>query len=237
MQPEMPLPVSGYVLAGGGSSRMGTDKAPMRLGGKPLIEHAVAKLRSICADVYVLGSDPQLASYAPVVPDLHPGCGPVGGIEAALAHTRRDWILILPVDVPFLPSAMLQSLAAEALSLSQTCRLAMFAAAGRPQPAICLLQKVILPHVSAAIERGQLKLMQVLEEAGSAIAEEHKSDPQDIFSKPLVIKSIEDERDVAFRFHVELTMAQWDAMPMWFVNLNTREDFALAEANSVLLET
>src|ERR1039457_2185492 len=90
-----PLPISGYVLAGGRSSRMGTDKALLQLAGKPLIAHAVAKLRRICADVHILGSKPALAAFAPLVPDLHPNCGPVGGMEAALAHSTQDWSLIL----------------------------------------------------------------------------------------------------------------------------------------------
>jgi hypothetical protein len=55
------FPVAGYVLAGGRSSRMGTDKALLELAGKPLIEHAVAKLRRICANVAILGSNPALA--------------------------------------------------------------------------------------------------------------------------------------------------------------------------------
>jgi molybdenum cofactor guanylyltransferase len=75
-----PLHISGYVLAGGRSSRMGTDKSLLPLAGKSLIQHAVAKLLRVCADVHILGSNPALAAYAPLVPDIHPNCGPIGGI-------------------------------------------------------------------------------------------------------------------------------------------------------------
>ena len=105
------LQVGGYVLAGGRSSRMGRDKALLELAGKPLIEHAVTKLRRVCAEVHILagaeGEHAGLARYAPLVHDLHPGCGPISGIEAALTHTTHDWNLILAVDVPFLPTALL----------------------------------------------------------------------------------------------------------------------------------
>ena len=77
-------PVGGYVLAGGRSSRMGRDKALLELAGKPLVLHAVTKLRRVCAEVSVLSDNPELARYAPLVRDLHAGCGPMGGIEAAL---------------------------------------------------------------------------------------------------------------------------------------------------------
>jgi molybdopterin-guanine dinucleotide biosynthesis protein A len=82
---------------------MGTVKALLQLGGKPLIEHAVTKLRRICADVHILSSNSELAPYAPLVRDIHPNCGPLGGIEAALLHSPYDWNLFLAVDMPFYP--------------------------------------------------------------------------------------------------------------------------------------
>ena len=51
---------------------MGRDKALLELGGKPLVLHAVKKLRRVCMDVRVLGSNPALEAYAPLVPDMHP---------------------------------------------------------------------------------------------------------------------------------------------------------------------
>ena len=103
---ELP-PVGGYVLAGGKSSRMGRDKALLELAGKPLVLHAVTKLRRICSEVSILGSNSELEAYAPLVRDLHAGCGPMAGIEAALRSSKYDWNLILPVDVPFLPTFLL----------------------------------------------------------------------------------------------------------------------------------
>ena len=80
------LDVGAYVLAGGKSSRMGRDKALLELAGKPLVRHAVTKLRRVCEDVHILSGNMELAPYAPLVEDLHPGCGPIGGLEAAFEH-------------------------------------------------------------------------------------------------------------------------------------------------------
>lgn len=212
----MPTPpfISGYILAGGRSTRMGTDKALLTLAGRPLIAHAVAKLRCICADVHILSANPALAAYAPLVPDLHPGQGPVGGIEAALAHTTRDWNLILPVDVPFLPTAILQSLVADAVSRADTTRIAMFTVAGHPQPAVCLLHREIAPSIAAAVSLSELKLQPVLEAAAHVLALQHDQSLEQVL-----------------RYHNIPTDTHW------FANLNTPQDFAEAEANSAALDT
>ena len=102
MVKRVPSDVGGYVLAGGKSSRMGRDKALLELAGKPLVLHAVVKLRRVCIDVSILGNDPALDAYAPLVRDVHADCGPMGAMEAALLHSRYDWNLFLPVDMPFL---------------------------------------------------------------------------------------------------------------------------------------
>jgi molybdenum cofactor guanylyltransferase len=221
-----PLPISGYVLAGGRSSRMGTDKALLQLAGKPLIQHAVTKLRRICANVHILGSNPALASYAPLVPDIHPGCGPIGGIEAALTHSSYDWNLILPVDVPFLPTELLQSWAAHIITPPQDTRVAMFTVDSRPQPAVCLLHIQIAPSIAAAVRLGEFKLLPVLEAAAHVLALQHNQ-PPDRFLRYSPIPG-------ASKLSTE---AQRAAQPLWFANLNTPEDFALAEVHTGTLDT
>ena len=210
-------PISGYILAGGRSSRMGADKSLLPLAGKPLIAHAVAKLRRICADVHILSADPALAAYAPLVADLHAGCGPVGGIEAALAHTGRDWNLILPVDVPFLPVAILQTLVDTA---SGPARVAMFTVSGRPQPAVCLLHREIPTSIAAAIALGELILLPVLEAAADVLALQH-GHPLD---QVLGYQPIPGGSDSSTQL-------------LWFANLNTPQDFADAEANIAALDS
>jgi molybdopterin-guanine dinucleotide biosynthesis protein A len=211
-----PLPISGYILAGGRSSRMGTDKALLPLAGKPLVAHAVAKLRRICADVHILGSNPALAAYAPLVPDLHPNCGPVGGIETALTHSTREWNFILPVDLPFLPAAILRDLAAATTAPAATNRVAMFAIDHRPQPAVCLLHKDLAPSIAAAVALGEHKLLSVLEAAAHVLALQ-RGHPLHHF----------------LRYH-PLPESDRANQATWFANLNTPEDFALAKANAAL---
>jgi molybdopterin-guanine dinucleotide biosynthesis protein A len=161
-----PAQIGGYVLAGGKSSRMGTDKALIEIGGIRLIAHALAKLRAVCAEVFVLGSNPELATYAPLVPDLHPGCGPIGGIDAALAHSKFEWNLVLPVDVPFLPASFLRDWI-ERVTLQSVYRLAYFEVGGRPQPSVLLIRRDSKPSISAAVQSAEYKLLPALLAAAS----------------------------------------------------------------------
>jgi molybdopterin-guanine dinucleotide biosynthesis protein A len=89
---------------------MGADKALLYYAGRLLIERAVELLKAVSLEPHIVGERPDLAAYAPVIEDLHPGCGPLGGIEAALASTTSEWNLFLPVDLPLLPSAFVRYL-------------------------------------------------------------------------------------------------------------------------------
>ena len=223
--------ISGLVLAGGRSSRMGRDKALISLAGKPLIEHAVNKLRRICADVRILSSDPALAAFAPIVPDIHPNCGPIGGIEAALTHTAHDWNLFLPVDMPMLPVAFLSGWIEQKLSPPNAVRpgVQIFAAGDRPQPGLCLVHKAVLPLIARAIRREEFALIPAFEEAGR--------EPGHNFSSLPVASLAGLSQSVLPELWQHLTAAQAAAQHLWFLNLNTKEDLALAEAHMAALDT
>jgi molybdenum cofactor guanylyltransferase len=236
----IPSEVGGYILAGGKSSRMGTDKALLELAGKPLIRHAVKKLRRLCMDVRILSSKPEFFPFAPLVPDLHPECGPIGGIEAALAHSIFDWNLLLPVDIPLLPTAFLDHWIRGTLADEKRgVRIALFTVGGIPQPTLLMIHRDAEPYFSQAIERGHFKLFPVLEAAGRDLAAQ-----QDLILGR-VFRNTRWGEDGRFSTSAEIhgepwqttTEAQQAAMPLWFANLNTPEDFAEAEANSAALDT
>ena len=207
--------VGGYVLAGGRSSRMGRDKALVELAGKPLVEHAVEKLRRVCTDVRILSANAELEAYAPLVTDLHPGCGPLGGIEAALADSSHDWNLFLPVDVPFFPTTVLQSWARQRIAEeSSGTRISIFTSHGMAHPALSLLHRDAEPFVAEAVRLRQLSVYFALERAGTELAKRLGN------------------RFVQCFAHSDIPEAQ-----QWFLNLNTPHDLALAEANAGALDT
>ncbi|HTB97812.1 MAG TPA: molybdenum cofactor guanylyltransferase, partial [Terracidiphilus sp.] len=102
--------VAAFVLAGGKSTRMGTDKAFVTLDGSTLVARALDVARAVTSDVRIVGEPRRFAAFAPVVEDEFPGCGPLGGIHAALRSSGRDLNVIVAVDLPFISSALLQFL-------------------------------------------------------------------------------------------------------------------------------
>ena len=110
-------PISGVVLAGGLSTRFGSDKAAAEVGGVSLLERAVRLLESVLDDVWVSVRPDQasdaLRSRYRCLPDRHPGQGPAAGLEAAhAAAPGRAW-LALACDQPGLSAADLERLVAE----------------------------------------------------------------------------------------------------------------------------
>jgi molybdenum cofactor guanylyltransferase len=232
---------------------MRQDKALLKLAGKPLVRHAVKKLRRVCMDVRILSDNPELAAYAPIVPDLHPGCGPMGGMEAALAHTVFEWNLFLPVDVPFLPTAYLrhwlghiQRAREKSSQLPERfempgvhARVWMFKVDGVPQPALALVHREVRPFLTEALERGEYKLFPVLEKACREISVNNGLLPgvgmvaipywQQFEARPGPQRKRED--------WCYTTAAQQRASERWFANLNTPEEFREAELHVDALDT
>src|SRR2546423_1031019 len=108
------IKVSGFILAGGKSSRMSTDKVLLRFDGRTLLESALERMGKVTTSVSIVGARPDLAGYAPVIQDIYQNCGPLGGIHAALASSRDEWNLMLAVDMPFVPAELLKKLLASA---------------------------------------------------------------------------------------------------------------------------
>lgn len=102
--------VGAFILAGGKSTRMGTDKAFVTLDGRTLLARALEVARSVAADVRIVGDAAKYAPFAPVVEDVFRDCGPLAGIHAALRSSAAELNFILAVDVPFASRTFLQYL-------------------------------------------------------------------------------------------------------------------------------
>ncbi len=106
--------LTAFILAGGKSSRMGTDKAFVTFEGGTLLARALDVARTVTGNVHIVGDRGKFAAFAPVVEDEFPGCGPLGGIHAALRASNSELNLILAVDLPFVTPARLQFLVDQA---------------------------------------------------------------------------------------------------------------------------
>ncbi len=203
----------GFVLAGGQSRRMGTDKAFVELGGRPLIAHAVGILQSAGLEVFIAGARAgtrsRLGRYAPVVPDSQPGLGPLGGICTALASLTAEIAVFLPVDLPLIPPSLIRYLAYRAGVTGGAVTMA--SVNGVPQPFPVVLARRALPALERRLAGRLLgcfeSFIAAAGEMGECVA---KIDAEVLVQSGQV-------------FHP-------NALPVvrWFLNLNTGQDLLRA---------
>ena len=230
--------IGGYVLAGGRSTRMGRDKALLELGGRSFVQHAVRKLQCLADEVFILSNRPEFATLAPLVPDLRESSGPLSGIEAALAHTSREWILVLPVYMPFLPRILLERWVHRTIE-HPFARVALFKVEGVLQPALCLLHREVAPFVTKAAGEGRFKLYPVMDEATTALAVQLEVGADKVLLHQLWDDEAANEFLSSQRSGEKpmiFSDTQLAAKDLWFANLNTPEEFAKARLYDAALD-
>jgi molybdopterin-guanine dinucleotide biosynthesis protein A len=189
---------------------MGTDKALLAYAGRPLIEHAVTILTGAGLTPHIVGKRPDLAGYAPIVEDLRPGCGPLGGLEAALTFSETELNVFLPVDLPLLPAAFLRYLLERAAITGAAATVPTLG--GRPEPLCAVYRRDLLPGIAHALKSGEYKVMRAIENAASA-SQAALQAKIDGFSVEAVAAALDN----------------WATDPphRWFQNMNTPADMAL----------
>jgi molybdopterin-guanine dinucleotide biosynthesis protein A len=155
----MPAAYSGFVLAGGQSTRMGRDKALLPFGRSTLLDHIAKTVEAAAGNVTVIGPPDRYGKLGyPVVPDLVQNSGPLGGLYTALSITQTDWNLIVACDMPALIPGFLEQLLHAAKSGSGDC-LAPQTAAGL-DPLCAVYHRRCLPFAKAALDRKLLKMQE-----------------------------------------------------------------------------
>ncbi len=99
-----------FILAGGKSTRMGSDKALLEFDGESLLARTLLKARAVAGRVCIVGSREKFELFGPVIEDEYTDRGPLAGIHAALRATTSDLNLMLAVDMPLLPESALKYL-------------------------------------------------------------------------------------------------------------------------------
>jgi molybdopterin-guanine dinucleotide biosynthesis protein A len=148
--------LTGFVLAGGKSTRMGRDKAMLALRGRTLLETSLAALREVAAEVFIVGPPELYGSFAIAVPDVFPGCGPLSGIHAALCHTATQLNLIVAVDIPFVSAGFLAYLAGRASDSSAMVTLPEIG--GYLEPVCAVYSREFRKVAEQALQRGDHKI-------------------------------------------------------------------------------
>lgn len=160
------MQVTGAVLAGGESRRMGRDKSLLDLDGEPMIERVLRRLARVSDDLIVSTNSPEkyawLARRVRFASDVGgAGRGPLAGIAGVLQAARHEAALVVATDMPFLNPALLQYLAEQADGADVVVPVIH---AGRPETLHAVYRRTCLPAITAQLERGRYKITGFFEE-------------------------------------------------------------------------
>jgi molybdopterin-guanine dinucleotide biosynthesis protein A len=148
--------VTGFVVAGGRSARMGRDKSLLPWKGTTLLDRAIALLRVVTDDVRILcGPKPRYADRGlPIVVDVPGPPSPLVGLLSALAADARETSLLLAVDLPHATAALLQGL----VDASSGADAVVPISPSGPEPLCAVYQRACREPIRESIARGDLKM-------------------------------------------------------------------------------
>ena len=173
-----PQNFTGFVLAGGRSSRMGTDKSQLSIGGETFLSRAARALRPVCARAaIVLDRARTIETALEIVRDVYPERGALGGLHAAFRSCRTERALVLAVDLPFVTTGALVKLASIAAANADRSAVVPRQRDGRPQP-LCAVYRAAecLPAIEKLIGENTLSLRALLERIDHLTVAENELD-------------------------------------------------------------
>ena len=149
---------------------MGTDKAFLELEGRSLLSRMIKLVGGITPDVHIVGPRNKFEQYGPVIEDLYPARGPLGGIHAALSASGKDLNLILAVDLPLVEAAFLEYLIAKARGGDVLVTVAR--AGGGWQPLCAIYRRGFLDLADRALQEGRNKIDPLFKDIPLEVIEE-----------------------------------------------------------------
>ena len=160
--------VCAVILAGGQSSRMGSNKALLEIGGRPLISILIDRILPVTDRILISSND--FSSYRfldfPVIPDQFAGHGPLAGFHSAMTRNICSLYIMLACDLPNLKTPLLQSLVSLAEGYDAAIPRTLD---GLAHPLCAVYRRTCLPCVEQALQRGANKVIEVLFENSLAV--------------------------------------------------------------------
>ncbi|PLS03875.1 molybdenum cofactor guanylyltransferase [Neobacillus cucumis] len=155
------MKAAAIILAGGKSSRMGTNKALLRINEKTNIERIAEKLKLLFDDIILVTNDSEQYEFLGVrmVPDQYPGMGPLAGVHAGLMASEYDANFIVACDMPFVSGKLAEAMVSNALHYDAVIPVIN----GKMHPLFAVFKKQAASPVEQSIQGGQLRMKDVLD--------------------------------------------------------------------------
>lgn len=164
----MKATITGIVLAGGQSTRMGTDKGLLLLNGKPMIEYPVALLKECCQSILISCNTQNYNLLGvPTIPDMHASIGPIGGLYSCLLASTSEHNVFLACDMPLVDMEIIQKL----LQHKENYEIIVPSVNNWPIPVCGYYNKAILPLLETEISKGNYSLQSILNKTKTLIIE------------------------------------------------------------------
>lgn len=148
------------IMAGGKSSRMGTDKSFVPILGTPMIEHVISSTFGLGSETIIITNRPNHYTYLghPVFEDRIQGKGPLGGLYTALSRSSNCAVLIVACDMPWLNRPLLEYM----ISIKDQADAVIPKWQGYPEPLHAVYSKECLPAVQDSIRANKLRMISFL---------------------------------------------------------------------------
>lgn len=151
--------ITAIILAGGKSSRMGTEKGFVHFNGRMLIEHVIAALKKITANIIIITQDPGYEKFGhSCYPDIYKEKGALGGIYSGLVHSSSQKNIVVGCDMPFLSQNILTALIDNTGDTD-----ALISMHNNMEEPLCsVYDKSCIPHFKILLEQDRLKITDAL---------------------------------------------------------------------------
>jgi molybdopterin-guanine dinucleotide biosynthesis protein A len=152
--------ITGIILAGGKSSRMGSDKGFIKLNDKSFVEYSIKALKPLVNDILIVSDNPDydIFGYKRIEDEIK-GAGPVAGIWSGLNSSQTKSNLILSCDIPLIKTSILEKLID---SIDENSEIIQIESNGKTMPLIAMYKKQCAPTFLKALQNDERRLRRVI---------------------------------------------------------------------------
>ncbi|WP_103864132.1 molybdenum cofactor guanylyltransferase [Aquimarina sp. I32.4] len=155
-----PKNITGIILAGGRSSRMGSEKGLVLFKEKPFIQHCIDALQPLVDQIFIVSNNTNYDTFEAIrIEDIIPDSGPIAGLHTGLSHTTTINNLVISCDVPMLTTSFLEKLLPYT---NKDYDIVQFKAQEKTIPLIALYKKQCVDQCFKLLSSGEKRLRKLV---------------------------------------------------------------------------
>lgn len=153
------MQVTGIILAGGKSSRMGSDKGLIEVDGTPMVGHVIKIISPLCDQLLISTANPEYNQFGiPTITDVFHGIGPISGLYSCLKESHNQLNLCIPCDVPQMKPEILRFLVSQALDYPDNC---IVPVTNFPEPLVAVYPISVISSIGELIAAGTNRMTEI----------------------------------------------------------------------------